>query len=158
MIPSDDARLERPEELSSELYNELPQDSVTLLGGVFKGYGAWDGPEQRAFAKGGFLEELAKFKHGLNELPTRDGRRMRWVMAVAYHLPRGVAAKLVDAVERTEKKTLRTPDVWLNDYATHFVWPPPFVDQGGPSQCLTPASSHGSDFYCDRRMLRVLVR
>ena len=63
-------------------------------------------------------------------------------------------SRLVDAVERTSKKTLRTPDVWLNDYATHFVWPPPFVDQGAPSQCLTPACSGGSDFYCDGKMLR----
>ena len=74
-------------------------------------------------------------------------------MAVAYHLPAGMAKKLVDIVEQTKKKTLKSPDVWLNGHATHFVFPPPFADQASPSQCMTPAGCHGSDFYCDRTML-----
>ena len=33
----------------------------------------------------------------MNELPTRDGVRMRWIMCCAYYLPEGMAAELAAA-------------------------------------------------------------
>ena len=134
-ILEDDAKFVHP------IPEGLPEDKITLLGGVFKGYGKWDGPAQRAYAEGKFIEEFAEFRQGVNEIP----KGMRWVMAVAYHLPAGMAKKLVDIVEQTKKKTLKSPGVWLNNYATHFVFPPPFVDQASPSQCITPVGCHGSN-------------
>ena len=151
IILEDDAKFVRP------IPEEFPEGTITLLGGVFRGYGKWceKTVDQRAYSTRDFIAHRDSFSYGVNELPTQEGSRMRWVMAVAYHLPVGMAAKLVDIVDRTTKKTLRTPDIWLNDYATHFVWPPPFVDQDSTSQCMTPHSCHGSDFYCDGRMLRI---
>ena len=151
-ILEDDASLARPVELN------MPDDTITLLGGVFKGFGKWNGAEQRAYARGGFVDLLREFRLGVNELPKRDDKPMRWVMAVAYHLAPGVAAKLVACVRATQKRTLTTPDAWLNKWTTHFAWPPPFVDQDSPSQCMTPGDECGSDWYCDNKMQRVLTR
>ena len=88
----------------------------------------------------------------MNEIPTQDGRPIKWWMAVAYALSPGMAARLVEAVEAATNKSLRSPDIWLNRFATHCVWPPCFGNQGGPSQCM--GSAEACDLYCDRRMLR----
>ena len=50
IILEDDAKLLRP------VPADLPQDTVTLLGGVFKGWGAWNTPDQLAWERGEFLE------------------------------------------------------------------------------------------------------
>ena len=155
-VLEDDARHVRPVDVLDGL--DMPGDSITLLGGVFKGLGKWQGVEQRAYARGGFVAQLGAFHLGINELPVHEGRRMRWVMAVAYHLPAGVASKLVACVYAAQKRTLTTPDAWLNRFTTHFVWPPPFIDQDSPSQCMTPGDECGSDYYCDGRMQRILTR
>ena len=93
-ILEDDAKFVHP------IPEGFPEDKITLLGGVFKGYGKWDGPAQRAYAEGKFIEEFAEFNPGVNEIP----KGMRWVMAVAYHLPTGMAKKLVDIVDGTDKE------------------------------------------------------
>ena len=147
-ILEDDAMLLRDYSAS-----DLPEDTVTLLGGVFRGFGKWHGAKQKAWCRGGCLETLAKFRHGVNEIPMEDGERLRWVMALAYHIPRGMARKLVDAVRSTQGKQLRCPDVWLQPFVTHFMWPPPFVDRGLPSQCMTVQGGN-SDMYCDGVILK----
>jgi hypothetical protein len=142
------------------LLREIPEDlpnAVTLLGGVFCGFGRWCGTED--FVKTGeFVQELERLGPGVNELPTRDGSKMRWIMACAYYLPPGMAQSLVDYVDTTTKKTLKSPDNWLNTFATHCIFPPPFGDQGAESQCMTGPEYHGSDLYCNRRMFREAER
>jgi hypothetical protein len=150
IVLEDDALLVRP------IPRELPR-ALTLLGGVFCGFGRWSDSDE--FVRSGeFVAELAKLRRGVNELPTREGVRMRWIMCCAYYLPQGMAAELVAAVRATAKRTLRTPDVWLNRFATHCVFPPPFGDQAAESQCLTGPEYHGSDLYCNKRMFAAARR
>ena len=150
IVLEDDALLLRP------VPQELPQ-ALTLLGGVFCGFGRWSDSDE--FARfGEFVAELAKLRRGVNELPTRDGVRMRWIMCRAYYLPEGMAAELAAAARAATKKTLMTPDVWLNQFTTHCVFPPPFGDQAAESQCLTGPEFRGSDLYCNRRMFTAARR
>lgn len=101
VILEDDALLLR------DIPAELPR-AMTLLGGVFCGFGRW--ADNDAFVRSGeFVAELARLAPGVNELPCRGGARVRWIMAVAYYLPRGMAAELVEAVRATAKKDLRSP-------------------------------------------------
>jgi hypothetical protein len=151
IILEDDALLLRPIPAS------LP-NAITLLGGVFCGYAKKWTDTGPFVSKGQFVEELETFEVGVHELPVRDGVRMKWYMAVAYYLPAGMAQTLVDAVYATKKKKLKSPDTWLNQFASHFAWPPPFGDQAAESQCMTTAEFHGSDYYCNTRMFRAAKR
>jgi hypothetical protein len=129
---------------------------ITLLGGVFAGYGHWnDLPKYIASRE--YILELARLRDGVQPLPQRDGVRMRWYMAVAYYLPKGAAMRLVSEVKAAKGKVLKSPDNWLNAFVTHFAWPPPFGDQGAESQCLSSRGDGGSDLYCNRRMLRYIT-
>jgi hypothetical protein len=151
IILEDDALLLRP------IPKDLP-NALTLLGGVFCGHARKWTDTGPFVSKGEFVEELETFEVGVRELPVRDGVRMKWYMAVAYYVPAGMAEALLREVYTTEKKLLRSPDTWLNRFATHFVWPPPFGDQGAESQCLTASEYHDSDFYCNTRMFRAARR
>ena len=149
LILEDDARQLRP----------LPRlgSHLTLLGGVFAGFGGWD-DFPRWVSSGDFALELFQFKDGVRRLPERAGRKMKWYNAVAYYLPRGAAEKLVHEVYATRTRTLRSPDIWLNAHATHFAWPPPFASSEAKSQCLAPSGNAGGDLYCNRRMLHHLEK
>ena len=151
IILEDDALLLRP------IPTNLP-NALTLLGGVFCGHARKWTDTGPFVSKGEFVEEFESFEPGVHELPVRDGVRMRWYMAVAYYIPAGMAQQLVDAVYATTKKKLKSPDTWLNQFATCFAWPPPFGDQAAESQCLTTAEYHGSDYYCNTRMFRAAKR
>jgi hypothetical protein len=150
IILEDDALFLRP------IPTDLP-DALTLLGGVFCGCRTWSKPDDFV-KKGEFVDEFESFTPGVHELPVRNGMRMKWYMAVAYYIPAGMAEALLREVYTTEKKRLKSPDTWLNNFATHFVWPPPFGDQGAESQCLTTSEYHDSDFYCNTRMFRTARR
>ena len=151
IILEDDALLLRP------IPKDLP-NALTLLGGVFCGFARKWTDTGPFVSKGEFVQELETFEPGVQELPVRDGVRMKWYMAVAYYLPAGMAQTLVDAVYATKKRKLKSPDTWLNQFATHFVWPPPFGDQAAESQCMTTAEFHGSDLYCNTKMFRAAKR
>ena len=64
----------------------------------------------------------------------------------------------VDSNATTKKRKLKSPDTWLNQFATHFTWPPSFGDQAAESQCMTTAELHGSDLYCNTTMFRAARR
>jgi hypothetical protein len=150
IILEDDALLRRP------IPENLP-NALTLLGGVFCGCRKWSEADDFV-RRGDFVAELESFTPGVHELPVRNGIRMKWYMAVAYYVPAGMAEALLREVYTTEKKLLKSPDTWLNSFATHFVWPPAFGDQGAESQCLTASEYHDSDFYCSTRMFRTARR
>jgi hypothetical protein len=150
IVLEDDALLLRP-------IPDLP-NALTLLGGVFCGHARRWTDIAPWVSSGEFVEALEALEVGVRELPVRDGVRMKWYMSVAYYVPPGMAQRLVDAVYAAKTKTLRCPDAWLNRFATHFAWPPPFGDQGSESQCLTSPDYHDSDFYCNTRMFRAARR
>ena len=151
IILEDDALFLRP------IPRDLP-NALTLLGGVFCGFARRWTDTGPFVSKGEFVQELETFEPGVQELPIRDGVRMKWYMSVAYYIPPGMAQTLVDAVYATKKKKLRCPDAWLNQFATHFVWPPSFGDQAAESQCMTKPEYHGSDLYCNAKMFRAAKR
>ena len=62
---------------------------------------------------------LAGLRTGVNEIPRREGRPIKFWMAVAYYLSPGMAARLIEVVDSIRKKTLRSPDNWWNLFVTH---------------------------------------
>jgi hypothetical protein len=127
----------------------LPQDGITLLGGVVCGYGHWRdlGKWERA---GCFLDYIRDLKPGVN--PLND---MRWLMVLAYYIPAGYACKLVEEVEGATRKSLKVTDVWLNGRAKYLVFPNCFADRDEKSQSGSTLNIHGSDLYCSKRMREI---
>ena len=88
---------------------QYPTDAVTLLGGCFRGFGKWCVCETSYISGGKFLDTIIHLTTGLHELPRQSYRaaepsQMRWFMCVAYYIPPGMAAQLIDVVDRPRKK------------------------------------------------------
>ena len=57
---------------------------------------------------------------------------------MAYYIPPGMAAQLLDVVDRPQKKKLfKSLDVFFAPFTKYFMWPPAFGDQGAQSLCFT---------------------
>ena len=141
IVLEDDCVLFRPEQLPLHI-SELPGDSITLLGGTFRGWEPWRRSHDVWLKSGRFLDVLLDMRRGVHPLPTNEDQggqaspraarvRMRWCMAVAYYIPPGFAQRLVDAVLGVQGRNLKVPAAWLwhNNFVRHCMWPPPF---GGP--------------------------
>ena len=74
-------------------------------------------------------------------------------MCVAYYIPPGMAAPLIDVVDHPQKKKLfKSPDICLAPFTKYFVWPPVFGDQGAQSLCFMHNKELGTDLYCSAGM------
>ena len=67
---------------------------------------------ETSYTTGGkFLDTIVYRTTGMQELPTQSYRaaepsQVRWAMCVAYYSPPGMAAQLIDVVDRPQKKRL----------------------------------------------------
>ena len=103
----DDCISYRPHPFSLAQY---PTDAITLLGGCFRGFGKWGLCETSYINAGKFLDTTVHLPRGVHEIPVQTMRQgttsqMRWAMCVAYYMPPGMAAQLIDVVDSANKKT-----------------------------------------------------
>ena len=112
---------------------------------------------------GKFIDTIVHLTTGMHELPVQSNRtgepsQMRWAMCVAYYIPPGLAAQLIDVVDHPQKKKLfKSPDIFLAPFTKYFLWPPAFGDQGGQSLCFTHNKDLGTDLYCSAGMREVVA-
>ena len=67
-------------------------------------------------------------------------------VCVAYYIPPGRAALLIDLVDDKHKKhVFRSPDAFLAPFTQYCLWPPAFGDQGEQSLCFTHSKELGVD-------------
>lgn len=154
IILEDDAQQFRRAALSVGVY---PTDGITLLGGCFRAFGGWS-PSDNIEQNGVLLDVLASLVSGCNPMPQRaraevhhgqspgggqapaaqddSNQVVKWTMCVAYFIPPGFARVLCDAVAKTRKRSLTSPDIWLSPFVRYCWWPNPFGDGGAPSQCF----------------------
>jgi hypothetical protein len=140
---------------------EHPTNAITLLGGCFRGFGAWGLCETSYISGGKFVDTIAHLTTGVHELPvqtfkTRKSSRMRWAMSVAYYVPPGMAAQLIGVVSKPERRNVfKSPDTFLEPFTKYFLWPPAFGDQGQQSLCFSHKQDSGTDLYCSAGMREV---
>ena len=141
---------------------QYPIDAITLLGGCFRGFGN-SGMCETSYIDGAkVLDTIVHLPRGVHEIPvqnigrTRPDRQMRWAMCVAYYVPPGMAAQLLDVVWSAKKKHMfKSPDIFLAPFTKYFLWPPAFGDQGKQSLCFTHKEDLGTDLYCSAGMREV---
>ena len=158
IVLEDDCISYRPHPISPAQY---PPDAITLLGGCFRGFGKWGLCETSYINAGKFLDTIVHLPRGVHEIPVQTMRhgttsQMRWAMCVAYYVPPGMAAQLIDVVDSANKKNMfKSPDVFLAPFTKYFLWPPAFGDQGKQSLCFTHKKDLGTDLYCSAGMREV---
>ena len=106
IVLEDDCISYRPHPFSLVQY---PTDAITLLGGCFRGFGKWGLCETSYINAGKFLDTIVHLPRGVHEIPVQTMRhgttsQMRWAMCVAYYVPPGMAAQLIDVVDSANKK------------------------------------------------------
>ena len=133
---------------------QLPQDSVTLLGGTVRTAGAWSREYEEFGANGEFLRVIGGFKAGVNPITSE----FRFTMILAYYIPPNLGPKLAQAAKTS--KTLRPTDVWLGKLQIdgkkavgHLVFPNLYQDLSkSTSQINSPSQHLKSDLYCCQMM------
>ena len=88
---------------------QYPTDAVTLLGGCLRGFGQWGARATSYMSGGRFLDTIIHLTTGMHELPVQSYRtgefsQMRWAMCVAYYIPPGMAAQLIDVVDHLRRQ------------------------------------------------------
>ena len=139
---------------------QYPTDAITLLGGCFRGFGNWGVCERSYINAGKFLDTIVHLPRGVHEIPVQTMRhgttsQMRWAMCVAYYVPPGMAAQLIDVVDSANKNMFKSLDIFLEPFTKYFLWPPAFGDQGKQSLCFTHKKDLGTDLYCSAGMREV---
>ena len=106
---------------------------------------------------GAFLRPLRGLQCGLNELPKApcyfagevSPKHLKFTMSVAYYMPKQVAQTIL---EDSAKSTLHSPDIFLQPYVKHSLFPNPFGDQAVASLTESPVGEQGSDLYMSADM------
>ena len=144
LVVEDDARQCRPD----IMYKELPENSLTLLGGTLRTPGSWDREQAEWLASGKFLTRLGEMHPGVNKLAPN-----KFTMAVSYYVPPGFAKKLLDVAKNCS--SIRPIDAWLqrNGMVGYIHFPNIFTDDPtAKSQCGTNKKELVADLYCCEMM------
>ena len=158
IVLEDDCIFYRPHPHRPEQY---PTNAITLLGGCFRGFGAWGMCETSYISGGKFVDTIAHLTKGVHELPvqtfkTRKSSQMRRAMCVAYYVPPGMAAQLIGVVSKPERRNVfKSLDTFLEPFTKYFLWPPAFGDQGKQSLCFTHQKDLATDLCCSDGMRKV---
>ncbi len=135
-------------------WKQLPQDTVTLLGGTVRTPGAWKREYEEFGLTGEFLRVIGGFNTGLNPITSS----FRFTMILSYYVPPDFGPKLVEAAKTS--KYLRATDIWLGKLeingqkaVSHLVFPNLYQDLSkSTSQINSPPQHLKSDLYCCQMM------
>ena len=119
--------------------HQCPPNGITLLGGFFKG--SAQQTQKLSVDNLQLLDVLAPLKVGIQTF-----RQDMRVKVLAYWVPLGFAKSICEALRSCQKGSVGSIDTWLQQHATHFLWPSAFGDE------------EDSDLWCDSEMRSLAAR
>ena len=128
---------------------EFPQHGITMLAGALRTPGAWKDEDGEWIKNGNFLQTLCGLKPGINDIGN-----CKFTCAMAYYLPPGMAARLVQKV--AQDVHVSVVDVYMrkSGFIESLWFPNPYVEsEGVATQTGTPKKFSAPDFYATNEMI-----
>lgn len=115
--------------------NDLPNDSITYLGGFMMHPKITDG----------LYKEPREFKNGINTL---DKDKMRIIMLMAYYIPKWqIAQEIIDYVDKKDRVKALDIMIFNIPIKNSFVYPAIFIEERISSTIRKDKSKFSNEFY-----------